>query len=107
MNSKKKSKHHQNIQHLHPLESCGPSNHRSHCGFRGPRVLQQTKNRGTEQEQFLRSVVEYKAMNLKREQRSYCGRSGSGLISTLLSILTGSKTAISQMNWRVSYLADP
>ena len=31
-------------------------------------------------------------MNLKKkEQRSYCGRRGSGLVSTLLSILQGSK----------------
>lgn len=29
---------HQRIQHLQPLESWGPSNHRSHKGFKGPIV---------------------------------------------------------------------
>lgn len=30
---------HYSIQHLQPLESCGPSNHLSHDGFIGPVVL--------------------------------------------------------------------
>lgn len=101
---KEKSKQCHNIQHLQPLESCGPSNHRSHSGFMGPWVLQTTKNRDRRMNYFFKLFCWRQSNEFKEKNRDpTVGEEGLVLSPHCSAFWQVQKTAISQMNWRFSY----